>query len=276
MREFDKIDTKDRSCQEIKKDLNIFLERLDKESEIYLDRVQRTVLDDKVYPVIRALDDDPRIGVRKLVMNVEKKYMEIIDKLDKFERMSVYEKNLKSKGYKLIAGIDEAGRGPLAGPVVAAAVILGEQPILGLDDSKKLSSKQRDILYEHIHKKALYIGVEIIDNLTIDRINILNATKSAMVGAVKKMGVDPDILLIDALKIDVSIEQLEIIKGDSKSNSIAAASIIAKVTRDRIMEKYDMTFPGYDFSKHKGYGTKLHYEKIDELGPSPIHRKTFL
>lgn len=276
MRDFAKIETKDKSCKEITAELNIFLSGLDKNSEIYLDRVQRTVLDDKVYPVIRALNNDHRLGVKKLVKKVERKYEEIINKLDKYETMSIYENGLKSKGYKLIAGIDEAGRGPLAGPVVAAAVVLGDWPILGLDDSKKLSSKERDILYDEIQKRALYIGVEIIDNVTIDKMNILSATKIGMVGAVKKLKVKPEMLLIDALKIDVNIDQIEIIKGDSKSNSIAAASIIAKVTRDRIMEKYDKTFPGYEFAKHKGYGTKLHYEKIRLLGPSPIHRKTFL
>ncbi len=190
--------------------------------------------------------------------------------------MSVYEE--KYGDYHFICGIDEAGRGPLAGPVVAGAVILPkDDPILYLNDSKKLSEKKRAMLYEEIMARAAAVGVGMASHTRIDEINILQATYEAMRAAVKNLPVKPEILLNDAVAIpEVDIPQVPIIKGDAKSVSIAAASIIAKVTRDRIMVEYDKEFPGYGFAGHKGYGTKAHIEALKELGPSPIHRRTFI
>ena len=188
----------------------------------------------------------------------------------------MYEEKYKLCQY--ICGIDEAGRGPLAGPVVAGAVILPkDRPILYLNDSKKLSAKKREALYNEIMTSGAYVGVGIIDAGQIDEINILQATYEAMREAVGKLPVKPEVLLNDAVTIpDVDILQVPIIKGDGKSVSIAAASIIAKVTRDRIMEEYDKKYPGYGFAAHKGYGTKAHIEALKEQGPVPIHRKTFI
>ncbi len=175
------------------------------------------------------------------------------------------------------AGVDEAGRGPLAGPVVAAAVMLQKEfQIPGLNDSKKLSHTKREKLFDEIKEKALYVGIGIVDNNEIDRINILQAALRAMEIAVENLKVSPDFLLIDGnQKTSLIIPQKAIIKGDSKSTSIAAASIIAKVTRDRIMSEFDSQYPEYNFTKHKGYPTKEHYEMIKKYGPCPIHRKTF-
>ena len=179
---------------------------------------------------------------------------------------------------KYIAGIDEVGRGPLAGPVVTAAVILPEDfDVLGVDDSKKLSPKKREELYELIMEKAIAVSIGRREPEDIDRINILEATKEAMADAVMGLPVKPDHLLIDAVKLSgLKIPQTSIIKGDARSVSIAAASIIAKVTRDREMIEMDEKYPGYSFASNKGYGTKAHYDGLSKLGPCPIHRKTFL
>ncbi|MBR2750309.1 MAG: ribonuclease HII [Clostridiales bacterium] len=196
----------------------------------------------------------------------------------KFEEMSAYEKESASEGMPVCCGIDEAGRGPLAGPVVAAACILDpEKPIYGLDDSKKLSPKKRDVLFDEIKEKAKCFCVIRVEPKEIDEINILEATKKAMRACVAGLALKPDVLLIDAVNLTgTGIPVKPIIKGDAKSNSIAAASILAKVTRDRIMEEYDKEFPGYGFAQHKGYGTAAHYAAIHELGISPIHRMSFL
>jgi len=181
------------------------------------------------------------------------------------------------QGFKYIAGIDEVGRGPLAGPVVAAAVILPENiSIRGINDSKKLKEKERKRLFKTIQKRAISIGVGIVDHNTIDKINIAQATFAAMRLAVESLDPAPDILLIDGnCEINFSIPQKCIIKGDSKSISIAAASIIAKVIRDKIMDEFDKLLPAYKFKKHKGYGTKLHFKIIETHGLSPIHRQSF-
>ncbi len=201
-----------------------------------------------------------------------------IDLNEKFEAMSVYEKAARAEGYQLIAGIDEVGRGPLAGPVVTAAVILDPNvPILGLDDSKKLSPKKRAALKLEIEEKAIAIGIGILDEKTIDRINILEATKEAMRQAVRKLDPQPEIVLIDAVHLEgLPCPQKSIIKGDAQSVSIAAASIVAKETRDAMMAVYDEIYPGYGFAQHKGYGTKAHIDAIKALGPCPIHRRTFI
>ena len=194
----------------------------------------------------------------------------------RIEAMRKYEEMYDTFSY--ICGIDEAGRGPLAGPVVAGAVILPKgKRILYVNDSKKLSEKKREMLYDVILNEAVSVGVGIVSPERIDEINILNATYEAMREAINNLTVKPDILLNDAVTIPgVDIEQVPIIKGDAKSLSIASASIIAKVTRDRLMYHYDELYPEYGFAKHKGYGTKLHTDVLKEIGPCPIHRKTFI
>lgn len=181
------------------------------------------------------------------------------------------------QGYRFIAGIDEAGRGPLAGPVVASAVILPPDiSIDGVDDSKKLSPEKRESLFDIINENALSVGIGIISSNVIDEINILEATRKAMLKAVENLTITPDLIIIDGITpIKSSIKQLTIKKGDSLSQSIAAASIIAKVTRDRLMLDYDAKYPKYLFAKHKGYGTAEHLERIKEFGPCEIHRNSF-
>lgn len=206
-----------------------------------------------------------------------KKQQEKLKKeLARTEEMSKYERQYADFSY--ICGIDEVGRGPLAGPVVAGAVILPkDNPILYLNDSKKLSEKKREALYDEIMEHAVSVGIGMVSPARIDEINILQATYEAMRAAIKNLSVEPDLLLNDAVTIpEVTIPQVPIIKGDAKSVSIAAASIVAKVTRDRLMKEYEAVIPGYDFARNKGYGTKSHIEGLKKLGPSPIHRMTFI
>lgn len=189
-----------------------------------------------------------------------------------------YENQLLEAGNKLIGGIDEAGRGPLAGPVVVAGVImpLGESDLIdGVNDSKKLSAKKRDKLYDEILAKAIDVQVAVVDNKTIDEINILNATKQGMLQCIEGFS-EVDCVLIDAVKLDTSVRTLSIVHGDALSYSIAAASIVAKVTRDRMMEDFDKSYPQYDFAKHKGYGTAAHIAALKQYGPCPIHRRSFI
>ena len=205
---------------------------------------------------------------------------------EKLETMQQYERELRAGGAQYIGGVDEVGRGPLAGPVVSACVVLPEDfDVLGVDDSKKLSEKKREELFDKILSKAIACGIGMCDNNIIDDINILNATKRAMTEAVEnadkvlrgKTGSGIDHLLIDALRLEaVDIPQTGIIKGDAKSISIAAASIVAKVTRDRMMQDYAKEYPYYAFESNKGYGTRAHYDGIAKYGITPIHRKTFL
>ncbi len=197
---------------------------------------------------------------------------------DQFQAMSAYEIQEWNCGNLVVAGLDEAGRGPLAGPVVAAACILDpKDPILGLNDSKKLSEKKREELFTEITNRAICYSIVRIEQDVIDEVNILNATKMAMVECVRTLSSKPDKLLIDAIDLKgTGIPVRPIIKGDSLSVSIAAASILAKVTRDRIMIEFESIYPGYGFIQNKGYGTALHYEGIKKLGITPIHRKTFL
>lgn len=201
--------------------------------------------------------------------------IELFEKLP-FDMLE-FESLARKQGFRIIAGIDEAGRGPLAGPVVAAAVVLpADHRIAGVNDSKKLSAHQRNTLYDTIMNEAVSVGVGISDSETVDRINILQATLRAMESAVAGLMPQPDCLLIDGIsKTALRIEQKTIKKGDSLSLSIAAASIIAKVTRDRLMEAYDTLYPGYGFAGHKGYGSASHLAVIAALGPTPIHRLTF-
>ena len=197
----------------------------------------------------------------------------------RLEKLKEIEKELYNKGVGKICGIDEAGRGPLAGPVVVAAVIMPQDSMIeGVNDSKKVSEKKREKLYEEITESAIAWGVGIIEPQEIDNINILNATKKGLTIALKGLTQKPDLILVDALTgIDtLGIPYQSIIKGDAKSYSIAAASIIAKVTRDRIIREWDQIYPQYGFEKHKGYGTQMHIEAIKEYGITPLHRKTFV
>ena len=205
---------------------------------------------------------------------MKEKELERLTKLKEIEE-TIYEK----EGVKYICGIDEAGRGPLAGPVVVAAAIMPRNSMIeGVNDSKKVSEKKREKLYEEITSSAIAWGVGIIDQTEIDNINILNATKKGLTQSLKELEVKPELILVDALtKIDtLGIPYRSIIKGDAKSYSIAAASIIAKVTRDRIMRQWDELYPMYGFEKHKGYGTKMHIEAIKEYGICPLHRRSFV
>ena len=196
--------------------------------------------------------------------------------LARLETMREYEDTYDACAY--ICGIDEAGRGPLAGPVVAAAAVLPKDcQIFYLNDSKKLSEKKRDLLFDEIKEKAVAYGIGIVSPQVIDEINILQATYEAMRQAISQLNVIPEILLNDAVTIPgVDIMQVPIVKGDAKSVSIAAASIFAKVTRDRMMMEYDQIYPEYGFAKHKGYGTAAHIAALKEYGPCPIHRRTFI
>lgn len=188
-----------------------------------------------------------------------------------------FEREFTAKGKQLIAGIDEAGRGPLAGPIVVASVIMPLDNIIdGINDSKKVAKKKRELLYQKIIDTALAYDIEVIDEKTIDEINILNATKMGMQNCIKNLKIKPDLVLIDAVEIKSDAETLSIIKGDAKSYSIAAASILAKVYRDNLMREYDKEFPMYGFAKHKGYGTKMHIDAIKQYGICKIHRRSFV
>ena len=205
-----------------------------------------------------------------------KKALAIQKEQERMYELFAYEREYAA--YQAICGIDEVGRGPLAGPVVASAVILPKDcDILYINDSKKLSEKKREMLYDEIMEKAVAVGIGIVGPERIDEINILQATYEAMREAISKLDVKPDLLLNDAVKIPgVDIPQVSIIKGDAKSASIGAASIIAKVTRDRMMVEYDSIFPEYGFAANKGYGTAIHIAALKELGPTPIHRRSFI
>ncbi len=225
---------------------------------------------------IASYQEDGRKGVQKLLLAEKKKLEQYSQEVERIEALCAYEK--KYAQYDLICGIDEVGRGPLAGPVVAGAVILPKDcRILYINDSKKLSAKKREMLYEVIKKEAISYAFGMSTPERIDEINILQATYEAMRKAIANLSVTPQVLLNDAVTIpQVDLPQVPIIKGDAKSISIGAASIMAKVCRDRMMEEYDTIFPGYDFASNKGYGSKKHMEAIREKGPCPIHRRSFL
>ena len=226
--------------------------------------------------LFREYQKDERAGVKRLLAKYEKKLDALYREKERIQKMMYFENQYPQ--YQWICGIDEAGRGPLAGPVVAAAVILPKGlEILYVNDSKQLSETRREELYEEIMEKAVSVGVGIVGPEQIDAINILQATYEAMRCAIKKLDPQPQLLLNDAVTIpSVSYHQVPIIKGDAKSISIAAASIIAKVTRDRMMREYDTIFPEYGFAKHKGYGSAAHMEAIRTYGMCPIHRRSFL
>ena len=219
---------------------------------------------------------DERGGVQAEIKKAEKRIAALEKERERTEGLKFYERQYESAGF--VCGIDEVGRGPLAGPVVAGAVILPKDcKILYLNDSKQLSAKKREELYEIIMEEAVAVGLGYASPERIDEINILQATYEAMRDAISKLAVKPDVLLNDAVTIPgVTIKQVPIIKGDAKSVSIAAASIVAKVTRDRLMVDYDSVFPEYGFAGNKGYGSSVHIEALKKYGPTPIHRRSFI
>ncbi len=227
-------------------------------------------------PFIEICRQDQRKGVQTALSGFEKSIARKEAERRHFESISIYENQLRAEGYKYIVGIDEAGRGPLAGPVVAAAVILPEKFYLaGLNDSKQLSAAKREQYFQYIQEKALAVGVGIIHSQEIDEINIYQAAKKAMLTAVNQLKIFPEYALIDAMELELPIPQISLIKGDAKSISIAAASVIAKETRDRLMKEYAVKYPQYGFDKHMGYGTSSHLEAIKKHGPVDWHRMTF-
>ncbi len=233
--------------------------------------------DESKLPVfVETYEKDARSGVQALVAKARKSIDALTKEKQRIEMMKTYEK--KYANCQFICGIDEVGRGPLAGPVVAGAVILPKDcKILYLNDSKQLSEKKREELYEVIMQEAVSVGIGYASQERIDQINILQATYEAMRDAISKLSVLPDILLNDAVTIpQVNIKQIPIIKGDAKSISIAAASIVAKVTRDRLMVEYDKKYPKYHFADNKGYGAPVHIEALQKYGPTPIHRRSFI
>lgn len=233
---------------------------------------------DKYTEYIEILNIDERKSVVNIANKMAKKLDSIKKEEQRLEKINLFENEGYEKGYIYIGGIDEAGRGPLAGPVVASVVVFKPNTkIPGINDSKKLSECKREELFDIIKEEALDYGIGIVNNEEIDEFNILNATYMAMKKAINSLNKTPDYLLIDATTIPgVNIAQNPIIKGDLKSISIAAASILAKVTRDSIMYQYHEMYPQYGFKSHKGYGTKEHYEAIESYGITPIHRKSFL
>ena len=242
-----------------------------KEIKEQLASIQR--LDD---PLLTELEQDSRSGVIQAIAKRKKEIQKRLDEYERLEGMLAYEKELYTQGIQLIAGVDEVGRGPLAGPVVAAAVILPKAcKIPGLNDSKKIPKSKHKEIYEAVLQNAIAIGIGVKDNHVIDQVNIYEATKLAMMEAIGQLEPQPQHLLIDAMKLDLPIPQTSIIKGDANSLSIAAASIVAKVTRDQMMEEFDCEYPGYDFTQNAGYGTANHLAGLHKLGVTPIHRRSF-
>ena len=233
-------------------------------------------IDDLDHPLFEELILDGRAGVQAAISKRKRELQKQVDEDLRLEKMLAYEKELYAQGIDLIAGVDEVGRGPLAGPVVAAAVILPKAcKIPGLNDSKKIPKSKHKEIYEAVLQNAVAIGIGIKDNQVIDQVNIYEATKLAMMEAIGQLEPQPQHLLIDAMRLDLPISQTSIIKGDANSLSIAAASIVAKVTRDQMMEEFDREYPGYDFAQNAGYGTSNHLAGLDQLGVTPIHRRSF-
>ena len=234
------------------------------------------MIDELDHPFFEELILDGRAGVQAAISKRKRELQKQVDEDLRLEKMLAYEKELYTQGIQLIAGVDEVGRGPLAGPVVAAAVILPENcKIPGLNDSKKIPKSKHKEIYEAVLQNAIAIGIGVKDNQVIDQVNIYEATKLAMMEAIGQLDPQPQHLLIDAMKLDLPISQTSIIKGDANSLSIAAASIVAKVTRDQMMEEFDREYPGYDFAQNAGYGTAKHLAGLEQLGVTPIHRRSF-
>ena len=228
------------------------------------------------HSLFEELIADGRTGVQAAISKRKRELQKQVEEDLRLEKMLAYEKELYAQGIQLIAGVDEVGRGPLAGPVVAASVILPENcKIPGLNDSKKIPKSKHQAIYQAVLDQALSVGIGVKDNQVIDQVNIYEATKLAMLEAIQELDQQPQHLLIDAMKLDLPISQTSIIKGDANSLSIAAASIVAKVTRDQMMAAYDQEYPGYDFGQNAGYGTSKHLEGLEKYGITPIHRRSF-
>ena len=247
--------------------LNLSIEQLGKKlNETY----------DESDPFIKDVEMDERKGVQKELVRWRKQRAQEKFLINKFHEMNLFERKYRTQGFHHIAGVDEVGRGPLAGPVVTAAVILPDKFFLaGIDDSKKLSEKKREEFAEIIQKEAISVSVSMIHANEIDCLNIYEATKKAMKSAITHLEPKPDFLLIDAMKLETPYPSESIIKGDAKSVSIAAASIVAKVTRDRLMKELSLEYPEYRFDQNMGYGTKDHLVAIENHGITPYHRKSF-
>ena len=236
---------------------------------------QLAILRDLDDPRWASFEEDSRTGVQAAIRKRRKAILAELAEEERLETLLNYEKSLYARGIELIAGVDEVGRGPLAGPVVAAVILPKLCKIKGLNDSKKIPKSKHEAIYNQVMKEAVAVGIGIKDNYVIDDVNIYEATKLAMIEAIEKLNPQPEHLLIDAMNLDLPIEQTSIIKGDANSLSIAAASIVAKVTRDKMMADYEQEFPGYAFAKNAGYGTKEHLSGIDKFGVTPIHRRSF-
>jgi ribonuclease HII len=250
-----------KSISEIKKELNIL----------------------KITEIPNALlpfEDDERIGVKELIRIFTKKYNDYLKEMDRLESLNEYENVFYKKGFKTVAGVDEVGRGPLAGAIVACCVIFPKNTkIIGINDSKKLSESRRKEIYSQILDIAVDIKIGIVENQVIDEVNILNANYMAMSKAIEGLTIKPDIVLVDGYAIPnkfISVKQESIINGDAKSISIAAASIVAKVTRDEMMKEYHIIYPEYNFASNKGYGTSEHINALSNYGACPIHRNSFI
>ena len=246
-------------------------------SKLKIKELEALLAENPASELLTALQQDARASARKLAESYQKRQAKKLAEEARLQAMYQYEEQAASQGYRAVAGVDEAGRGPLAGPVSVAAVILPDHLLLPrLNDSKKLSAKVRDELYDEIMAKAVDVRHVFIDEKTIDSINILQATLKGMYDAVFALEPRPDKVLIDAVHLEqLPMPNLSIVKGDAKSASIAAASVIAKVARDRLMDEYDKLYPEYGFASHKGYGTAEHVEAVRRYGPCPIHRLTF-
>ncbi|WP_246939995.1 ribonuclease HII [Bacillus pinisoli] len=235
--------------------------------------MKESSLDNKL---LTKFKKDTRKGVIRLMEQYEKQQAELLRQQEQWQQMTTYERELHEQGYHLIAGVDEVGRGPLAGPVVAAAVILPRQvELIGINDSKQLTESKREYYYHLIQDLAISIGIGVIHASQIDEVNIYEATKLAMEEAIHQLKPYPDHLLIDAMKLNLNIPQHSIVKGDQNSVSIAASSIIAKVTRDKYMKNLGETYPHYGFENHMGYGTRQHLEAIESYGIISEHRRSF-
>lgn len=238
--------------------------------------IKKLLAEGKAGPeVLATLKEDPRSGVQKLLSSYQKRQFKLAAKKAAFEQRLLYEKSFWAKK-EIVAGVDEVGRGPLAGPVVTAAVVIdADFDLIDVNDSKKLSAHKRLELYPEIFKEAVDVAVGVKSAQIIDEINIYEADRLAMAEAVGDLSVKPDALLVDAMDVPVDLPQIKLIKGDAKSNSIAAASIVAKVFRDKLMADYAKIYPEYHFELNAGYGTKEHIAAIKKYGPISIHRKTF-
>lgn len=245
-----------------------------KEIKAELEKMELTAVSEEL---LAELTDDFRKGVQQLAQRYQRKKQRVAKKREKFREMKRFEDDLVNRGYRLVGGVDEAGRGPLAGPVAAAVVILPQDIWMpGLNDSKQLSEAKREEFFAKLQEEAVDIGVGLVDSNRIDEINIRNANYQAMREAISDLEQTPDYLLVDGEEIpEIEIRQQRIVDGDARSISIAAASIIAKVTRDRMLVEYDQEYPEYNFAQHKGYGTADHIAALEEYGPCPIHRYSF-